>query len=240
MDQVLLLTHDFGFLMSEKMPANSLTGQGWQGFTDTRFMISFVGRLLLAILLAAVIAYHPKVRRKYDSLEDAEAPKSFILYSFVAAIIGTAVMVFGGIVGFVVFGIGGLLRFRTNVGSATQTGRVILATVIGLCAGLDLLHVAIISTIFGFLLIWILDCRRTYCMVVQGIHKGKLVDATTAYRAVLEGANCRILGERKNISKNSMRLIFRGPEDLDHDQLQEKMEFDLPEKYHGAIDWEWL
>ena len=56
--------------------------------------------------------------------------------------------------------------------------------------------------IFGFLLIWILDCRRTYCMVVQGIHKGKLVDATAAYRAVLEEANCRILGERKNISKN--------------------------------------
>lgn len=236
MDYFFLLADDFGSLMTN----TSLKGQGWQGFTDLNFLVSFVGRILLAIVLAVVIAYHPKVHRKYDSLEDAEAPKSFILYSFVAAIIGTAVMVFGGIVGFVVFGIGGLLRFRTNVGSATQTGRVILATVIGLCAGLDLLHVAIISTVFGFLLIWILDSRRTFCMVVQGISKGKVADATTAYRAMLEGANCRILGERKNLSKNSLRLIFRGPEDLDHEHLQEQMESDLPEKYHGAIDWEWL
>ena len=98
-----------------------LAGEGWEGFTDVQFLFAFTTRLLLAAVLAAIIAYHPKSQRQIDSLESAEAPKCFILYAVVAAIIGTVVLKFGGVVGFVVFGIGGLLRFRTNVGSVSYT-----------------------------------------------------------------------------------------------------------------------
>jgi hypothetical protein len=217
----------------------AIEGEGWEGFRDIGFLAIFVGRLLLAALLAAAIAYHPKAERRYESLEEVEGPKSFILYAVVAAIIGTVVLKFGGIVGFVVFGIGGLLRFRTNVGSATQTGRVIFATVVGLCAGLDLPQVAIIAATFGWILVWILDRHTTYSMVVQGLHKGTIAEAASGYRHELEQLNCTVLGERKNLEKHTLRIIFRGPTRLHLDEVEARFHDNLHEKHHGAIDWEW-
>jgi len=232
----MLLASDLGIL---DMSGGAITGEGWAGFTDVGFLLTFVGRLLLATVLAAVLAYHPKASRKYDNLEQAEGPKSFILYAVVAAIIGTVVLKFGGIVGFVVFGIGGLLRFRTNVGSATATGRVILATVIGLCAGLDLPHVAVLSAAFAFGLVWVLDARTTYGMVVQGLAKGAIDGAAAAYRRELEALGCHIIGEHKNIEKRSLRIFFRGPAGISTDDAEDRFKQKLREKHLGAIEWEW-
>lgn len=215
-----------------------LAGEGWDGFTDVQFLFAFISRLLLAAVLAAIIAYHPKSHRQIENLEAVEAPKSFILYAVIAAIIGTVVLKFGGVVGFVVFGIGGLLRFRTNVGPATATGQVILATVIGLCAGLDLPHVAIISTAFAFILVWIVDSRTTYSINVQGLHKGAVADAANAYRKELEQNGCRIIGERKNLHKHSFRLIFSGPSHMNRDEIEETFNQTVDEKHHGIIDWD--
>lgn len=230
----LLITTDFADLFGS---TSKIAGEGWV-VKDYWFLTDFISRLLLASILAAIIAYHPKSRRQVENLEAAEAPKCFILYAVVAAIIGTVVLKFGGIVGFVVFGIGGLLRFRTNVGSATATGRVILATVIGLCAGLDLPHVAILSTLFAFSLVWIVDSHTTYSMNVQGLSKGVLSEAATAYRRELERNGFRILGERKNLQKHSFRLIFSGPSQKNCDEIEEALHQQIKEKYFGTIDWD--
>ena len=230
----LLITTDFAALF---WSTSKIAGEGWV-VKDYWFLADFISRLLLASILAAIIAYHPKSRRQVENLEAAEAPKCFILYAVVAAIIGTVVLKFGGIVGFVVFGIGGLLRFRTNVGSATATGRVILATVIGLCAGLDLPHVAILSTLFAFILVWIVDSHTTYSMNVQGLSKGVLSEAATAYRRELERNGFRILGERKNLQKHSFRLIFSGPSQKNCDEIEEALHQQIKEKYFGTIDWD--
>lgn len=231
-----LLANGASFL---DMSTSTITGEGWRGFTDIGFLFTFVGRLLLATVLAAVLAYHPKASRHYNSLEEAEGPKSFILYAVVAAIIGTVVLKFGGIVGFVVFGIGGLLRFRTNVGSATATGRVILATVIGLCAGMDLPQVAVLSALFAFGLVWILDGRTTYGMVVQGLSKGAIEGAAAAYRKELEGLGCRIIGEHKNVEKRTLRFFFRGPAGINTDEAEDRFKQKLREKHLGSVEWEW-
>ena len=219
--------------------ANRIIGEGWAGFGDVQFLLVFVIHLLLATLLAAVIAYHPRSERRFDTLEEVEGPKSFILYSIVAAVIGTAVVKFGPTVGFVIFGIGGLLRFRTNVGSATQTGRVIFVTVIGLCVGLDLPPVAIIATAFGWILLWIIDRHTVYSMVVQGLHKGSIAEAAAVYRRELEQMNCTVIGERKNLDKHTLRLIFRGPNRMRLDDIESRFHENLSEKHCGAIDWEW-
>jgi hypothetical protein len=231
-----LLASDLGILDAA---GGSLEGEGWQGFTQYSFLLTFLGRLLLATVLAAVLAYHPKASRRFDSLEEAEGPKSFILYAVVAAIIGTVVLKFGGVVGFVVFGIGGLLRFRTNVGSASDTGRVILATVIGLCAGLDLPQVAILSAAFAFVLVWILDARTTYSMIVQGLRKGALDGATVAYRTELEKLGCHIIGEHKNLEKGMLRIFFRGPAGINTTEAEDRFKQKLREKHLGTIEWEW-
>ena len=69
----------------------------------------------------------------------------------------------------VVFGIGGLMRFRTDVGPAKDTGRVILTAVVGVCCGLKLLVVAVTATAFGWLLLWMLERDTFTRLLVKGV-----------------------------------------------------------------------
>jgi hypothetical protein len=231
----LLLAADPGIFAPS---SEALAGEGWSGFTDIHFLLVFIGRLALATALAVALAYHPKATHRYKSVSDVNAPKTYILYALVAAIIGTAVLKFGGMVGFVIFGIGGLFRFRTNVGSATQTGRVILVTVIGLCAGLDLPHVAILSALFAFILVWIIDGRTTHCLVIMDLHKKDLDQIESAYKDTLKTCGCRIIGQDRNRIKHSLKILFRAPNDFDRDEMMEACAEKLPEKHPGTVEWE--
>ena len=104
-------------------------GEGLEGFTDFEFMLNTFFNLTLAAVLGAVIGFHPRSIQTADTLKEVEAP------------IGIMVVKYGLVIGFVLFGIGGLIRFRTVMRSANLTGQVILATLVGLSCGLDLPHV---------------------------------------------------------------------------------------------------
>ncbi len=215
-----------------------LESPGWEGFRDYPFLLRSVLSLLLATVLGAVIAYHPKSQRTMESIEDVEAPKIYIMYAVVGALIGIMVLKYGLVIGFVVFGIGGLVRFRSNLRSATRTGRVIFVTLTGLSSGLDLPHVAILATAFGFVLIYVLDARITYRIVVKGLPSERLGDAAEIYRSVLEQQGSRVLSEKKNFGKSEVAFVFRTPYRVERDDLEHLFEIEVPETMQGAVDWE--
>ena len=210
----------------------------WAGFTDIDFLVSAAIALLLASVLGAIIAYHPTSRRSVHSLEDAEAPKVYVLYSAIGAIAGTMVVKYGTVVGFVVFGIGGLIRFRTDLRSAPMTGRLILVTLIGLSCGLGLPHLAILATLFGFVLIAMLDTNVTCRIVVKHLAGDTLVRAAQAYRGVLENEGCRVLAETKSFAKEQVTLVFHAPHRLPREVLAQQLEVSVPESLRGAVDWD--
>ena len=109
---------------------------GWDGFLDTRFIADSLGILVLAAVLGAVIGYHPSTRRTIDRLHEADMPHVYVMYAVIGAIIGVAVREFGTVVGVVVFGIGGLMRFKSSTDSTRDTVRLIIVTLAGLIAGL--------------------------------------------------------------------------------------------------------
>jgi hypothetical protein len=220
---------------SSRLPAFS---GGWEGFGDLAFLAKAALSLVLAAALGAAIAYHPTTRRTVDSLEEAETQKVFVLYAVIGAITGMMVLKFGFVVGFVVFGIGGLIRFRTDLRSAPMTGRLILVTLIGLSCGLDLPHLAVLATAFGFLLIAVLYARVDYRIVVKGLAKGCVLNAARAYRELLEREGCRVLGERKSFGKQQVTLVFRAPHSLERERLEHQLEAEIPETLRGAIDWD--
>jgi hypothetical protein len=119
------------------------SGMGWPGFTELGFLIGAFLHLLLAAVLGTVIGYHPRRIRTADTLEEIEAPKVSIVCAVIGSLIGILVVRYGLVVGFVLFGIGGLIRFRSMMGSPRLTGQVIFVTLIGLTCGLDLPHVAV-------------------------------------------------------------------------------------------------
>jgi hypothetical protein len=215
-----------------------LTGVGWQGFADVGLLWKGLLSLTLAAVLAAVIAYHPMRPRTIRSLDEAEAPRVYIVYAVVGALIGLMVLRYGMVVGLVVFGIGGLMRFRTDVQSAPKTGRLILVTLTGLSCGLDLPHLAVLTTAFGFALIFLLDSTATYRILIKGLDPRTLASTADAYRAILERADCRVLSEKKDFDRHQAAFIFRAPYRLRRSQLTHAFAADVPDALRGAVDWE--
>ncbi len=222
------------FLMQEP---GSL-GEGWRGFADFGFLVSALSTLTLAAILGAAIADHPRHVQTADTLEEIEAPKVYIMYAVIGALIGIMVVKYGLVVGFVLFGIGGLIRFRTVLRSASLTGHVIFVTLIGLSCGLDLPHVAVLATVFGFVLIYVLNARMTYRINVRALPSERVVEAAAAYRGVLEQQGCRIMSEKTNPGKERVTFIFRSARHVTRHHLEELLEAKIDASLTGTIDWE--
>ena len=222
------------FLMQEP---GSL-GEGWRGFADFGFLVSALSTLTLAAILGAAIAYHPRHVQTADTLEEIEAPKVYIMYAVIGALIGIMVVKYGLVVGFVLFGIGGLIRFRTLLRSASLTGHVIFVTLIGLSCGLDLPHVAVLATAFGFVLIYVLNAHITYRINVRALPKKRVAEAAVAYRGVLEEQGCRVLSEKKNPRNGRVTFIFRSARHVTRHHLEELLDAKIDASLTGSIDWE--
>lgn len=225
-----------GFISSASEPISF--AEGWVGFTDIGFLAGALVTLLLAAVLGAAIGYHPKHLRAADTLQEVEAPKVYILCSLIGALIGILVVNYGLVVGFVIFGIGGLIRFRTVLRSPEVTGNVIFVTLIGLSTGLHLPHVAVLATAFGFVLIYILDSRQTFQVDVRGLPPERVADAAMAYRGLLEQHGSVIVNEKKNPERGRIRLIFRPGRNVTQEQLESAFESNIDPSMRGSLDWE--
>lgn len=211
--------------------------EGWQGFTDIHFLLNAFFTLSLSALLGAVIGYHPRNRETADTLLEIELPNVYILFSVIGAIIGILVVKYGMVVGFVIFGIGGLLRFRTILDSADLTGNVIFVTLIGLSCGLNLPHVAVLATAFCFVLVYVLHVRRTHSVHISGLPLDRMQEAAAVYRGLLEQKGCRIIREKRKSGKGELSLIFRCPRSLTREHLEQMLELETSPALKGALDW---
>ena len=117
---------------------------GWAGFLDTRGAAPVLpGAGAGDLPWRRDRAFTRPRRAPIDTREEAELPKVLIMYALVGAVVGEIVLEYGMVVGFVIFGLGGLMRFRTDAASTRDTGRLIMVTLIGLIAGLNLPHFAV-------------------------------------------------------------------------------------------------
>lgn len=218
--------------------SDSLPSIGWAGFLDWEAMAQALGVLILATVLGAFIGYHPTTARTVDTRAEAELPKVMIMYALVGAVIGEIVLLYGMVVGFVIFGLGGLMRFRTDTASTRDTGRLIIVTLVGLIAGLNLPHFAVLAAVFAWVLIFIFDGHPICEMEVHEIPKGRVRDASAAYRTVLAELKCQLISENKSFSKHRIDYVFRAPRKITHAQLHQALCDRVPAEVRGEIDWE--
>ena len=211
-------------------------GLGWEAFMDLAFITEMMLVLAMAVALAAVIAYHPVIRRKATTVAELEQPKTFIMYSMVGAIITIIVKTMPEMA-LVVFGIGGLLRFRTNVGEAKDTGRVILVTVVGLASGLGLYVVAVLTTVVAWALLFVLERQSVARMVIQGLDASSMARASEDYGAALRALGCRVIGEAKRVRKGNLAFVYRAPRELTRAQLEEHFA-NMPGAEQDTVGWD--
>lgn len=211
---------------------------GWAGFLDTDALTQSFLALILATFLGAVIAFHPTTARTVDTRAEAELPKVLIMYALVGAVVGEIVLEYGMVVGFVIFGLGGLMRFRTDAASTRDTGRLIMVTLIGLISGLNLPHFAVMATVFAWILIYVFDGHPVCELEVNEVPKGKVKESSDAYRVTLAALGCSVISEDRSFSKNRITFVLRAPRNKSQAQLTAALCEQVPTEVRGEIDWE--
>ena len=212
-------------------------GEGWAGFLNFRFLLDTLLTLILATVLGATLAYHPRLLETADTLEEIDAGKVYMLYSVIGALTGILVVHYGLVVGFVLFGIGGLIRFRTLLHSAVLTGHVIFITLVGLTCGLNMPHVGVLATAFAFGLIYVIDAKITYQAEIRDLPLERFAEATAAYNAALVQAGCKVISQSRNRRKRRLSLVFQRRRYTSAHELEVEIERSVEPLLQGSVDW---
>jgi hypothetical protein len=210
-------------------------GPGWAAFGDRELYLRFATILIAATVSSALLAYHPVYRRRAISLADIDLRKTLIIYGIVGALIAVICTVSPSMA-FVIFGIGGLMRFRTDVGASKDTGHTIMATLIGLCWGLGLELVAVLATLFFWALIFALERSPPAELTVGGVSLLDMGRAADAYRAAIARAGGRVLGHAKDFKRTQMSFVYRLPVSSSEEDLAREVAA-IPDGLRGTPDW---
>lgn len=183
-------------------------GEGWGQIYNTDELRAFVIDVLVALSLAAAIALHPVRRAARSSKSDFIMPRLFAFYALVGMVVGFLVDQHGYIIGFVIFGIGALLRFRSNLDDPVDTVEMIFVTVLGLCVGLNLPVMAISIGIIGWVLIWIAGRRIPIELRLQADSAESLQSGVQQIRQVIEHQGWQEAFLHRSHTKNSARMVL--------------------------------
>ena len=121
--------------------------RGWSQLRDVGEMLEFLIALVETTAMTAVLAFHPRSIARRQGSSGWDLQRSMFLYGLIGLVVGFLVIHHGVLIGFVVFGIGGLFRFRMETLSTTDTALMIFVALIGLSVGLDLPVMALLLTI---------------------------------------------------------------------------------------------
>jgi predicted transcriptional regulator len=95
-----------------------------------------------------------------------------------------------------------------------------------------------LGTVFGYVLIYILDASVAYRIDIGSLPSDKVAEAATAYRALLEQHDCRIVSEKKDPGKKRVTFIFRTSKHGTYRDLQDLLETQIDGSLKGSVNWE--
>jgi hypothetical protein len=210
-------------------------GPGWAAFADPARYFQYGLVLVAATLSGAALAYHPVYRGRPVTLDDIEQRKTLIVYAVVGALIALVCTV-NPSMALVIFGIGGLMRFRTELGTSKMTGQTIVAALIGLCWGLGLELVGVLATAYFWTMTWVLELAAAVALTVGGVAIADMGAASEAYRSAIQRAGGRITAHAKDFKKSQMSFVFRPSRRAGLEAVIGEVE-QIPSQLRGTPDW---
>lgn len=148
------------------LPEISVRGQGWALLFQPRELAEFALSLIEAAFMTAAIVFHPVAMAERRKRTDFDAPRRLFIYALIGMVVGFLIMHHGYLIGFVLFGLGGLLRFKSDDASG-DTMRLILVTLIGLCVGLDLPVIALITAASAFAILYFVGGPAHFALEIR-------------------------------------------------------------------------
>ena len=198
----------------------NIGGGGWGQVYNLAELTAFAIDVLLALFLAAAIALHPVRRAARSKTIDFVMPRLFAFYALIGMAVGFLVDQHGYIIGFVIFGIGALLRFRSNLDDPIDTVEMILVTVVGLCVGLNFPVMAILITAVSWVLIGISGRHRPIELRLQSDNSDTLEAGLEQVRQIARQEGWKEAFAHRSHSKNAARLILLHPSAIGEEAVE--------------------
>ncbi|MFM7052038.1 MAG: hypothetical protein ACKOYN_07915 [Planctomycetota bacterium] len=200
-------------------------------FSSWHAWVEAVAAIALAVALASLLAWHPRARRPRAALDGEEERRTLIVLGMIGAIVASLVLV-DQAMAFVVFGIGGLVRFRTILRTPQLTGKAILVIVIGLACGLTQYLMAVVVAVAAWLVIWWLNGSRPARVRIRVPAGTDLVRIELVAADALRRMRCKVASARLGATGRSVHLMVRIPTALEDEivsrSLSATLAADLP------------
>ena len=200
-----------------------------QLFRHAPYVADLVLGLLASVVAALVLTATPKRAMRFDPVAQAESRKATVIVALIGCVAAELVQasehfLLGAEIALVLFGIGGLVRFRTVFGDARQTGMAIVATVLGLACGMSEYSLVALSLVIIFLVNWWLS-NRAFVRVRAKVRKhADMAQVQTAIGAVLQHEGFAVVRASASASQRSIDIHAQTTKDFDVDALGETIE----------------
>ena len=148
-------------------PEITIDGKGWAQIFNVKEMIQFGLGVVETLILTTLLAFHPQNREHVQGKRNWRVPRALFLYGLIGMLVGFLVVHHGYLIGFVVFGVGGLFRFRMETMSISNAAQLILVSLIGLTIGLDLPVMAASAAIAAWIVLWVFGGRQDLVLEVK-------------------------------------------------------------------------
>lgn len=176
---MMMLPHE----MAEGGPLITYRHLGFENF-DLEVLMVMAGRMAVAALLAAMVAYRPWRRLMRWHFEPPESGAQVLIA--VAGGLMTAVIGNNVALAFALVGLGGFIRFRSGIKDPREAGVMFFMIGIGMSCGIGSMPLALTATAFGLVLLPALDLadRHRRRMARRRIRFGDVKDPRTLEPAV--------------------------------------------------------
>lgn len=204
----------------------------------TREVISgFVQAFLLTCGLSTAISFLPSIRQRRFTKLGVELLKSIYVFSIIGMMCGLIVHIQpkDSQLGFVIFGLGSLMRFRTDLDDASDTGKVMMAALIGLCVGLGLTEFAILAALGVWIVLVTIEQSDTLKMLVVYKETSEISDSLPALYRALGKSGLTITSVLRSESNLEYEFVLRTPRGLPIELAESSILRDVPSQTSGTI-----
>lgn len=203
-------------------------------FRHAPYVTDLVLGLVCSIGVALTLTASPRRAIRFDPVALAETRKATVICALVGCIAAELVesseqFLLGAEIALVLFGIGGLVRFRTIFGDARQTGVAIIATVLGLACGMSEYSLVALSLTIVFMANWWMN-STAYVQVRVRVRKNvDLAQVQTAVASTLQDHRFSVLRATSNRTERTVEVYAQTGAEFDVDALAASIEGIVPD-----------
>lgn len=209
---------------------------GWRQISNTAEISEFFLAVVETLILVSAFAFHPRTNSMRDEAHGWRVQASLYLFGLIGMLVGFLVVHHGFLIGFVIFGLGSLFRFRMSSNTLIDGTLVIMVTLVGLTVGLNLPVMALVATVASVLTLYFASFRKTTTIELKFADDEALRAAITPIRTALSRKGFRIISTSKADFKPVIQFVLSHADAEAIEQITSALD-ELESEGHGAKGW---